>query len=64
MIDVGDPQSVLAHISLLAGFTEDAVDERSVLFISAREFVEALPESGPRCSSSRTSTGPTPACST
>jgi class 3 adenylate cyclase len=42
LIEAGSPQSVLAHISLLAGFTEDSVDERSVLFISARGFVEAV----------------------
>ena len=33
---------MLAHLSLLAGLTEDAVDERSELFASAREFFEAL----------------------
>ena len=42
LIDVGDPERVLAHVSLLAGLTEDAVDERSELFASAREFFEAL----------------------
>jgi class 3 adenylate cyclase/DNA-binding SARP family transcriptional activator/tetratricopeptide (TPR) repeat protein len=42
LIDVGDPRTVLAHLSLLAGLTEGAVDERSELFASAREFFEAL----------------------
>jgi class 3 adenylate cyclase/DNA-binding SARP family transcriptional activator len=42
LIDVGNPQTVLAHVSLLAGLTEDAVDNRSELFASAREFFEAL----------------------
>jgi predicted ATPase/class 3 adenylate cyclase len=42
LIEVGNPQSALAHVSLLAGFTEDAVDERSVLFISARDLVESV----------------------
>ena len=42
LIDVRNPLTVLAHVSLLAGLTEDAVDERSELFASAREFFEAL----------------------
>jgi len=42
LIDVGNRRTVLAHLSLLAGLTEDAVDERSELFASAREFFEAL----------------------
>jgi class 3 adenylate cyclase/DNA-binding SARP family transcriptional activator len=42
LIDVADPRTVLAHVSLLAGLTDDAVDERSELFASAREFFEAL----------------------
>ena len=42
LIDVGNPRTVLAHLSLLAGITEDAVNERSELFTSAREFFEAL----------------------
>jgi class 3 adenylate cyclase/DNA-binding SARP family transcriptional activator/tetratricopeptide (TPR) repeat protein len=42
LIDVGNPQTVLAHVSLLARITEEAVDERSELFVSAREFFEAL----------------------
>jgi predicted ATPase/class 3 adenylate cyclase len=42
LVEVGDPGTVAAHISLLAGFSEDAVDERSVLFTSARDFIEAL----------------------
>jgi class 3 adenylate cyclase/DNA-binding SARP family transcriptional activator len=42
LIDVADPPTVLAHVSLLAGLTEDRVDKRSELFTSAREFFEAL----------------------
>jgi class 3 adenylate cyclase/DNA-binding SARP family transcriptional activator len=42
LIDVRDPPTMLAHLSLLAGLTDDAVDERSELFASAREFFEAL----------------------
>ncbi len=42
LIDVGSRRTVLAHVSLLAGLTEDPVDERSALFASAREFFEAL----------------------
>jgi class 3 adenylate cyclase len=47
LIEVGDPQSILTHIALLAGFTEDAVAERSVLFISARDFIEAVARERP-----------------
>ena len=42
LIDVGNPRTVLAHVSLLAGLTDDAADQRSELFASAREFFEAL----------------------
>ncbi len=42
LVEVGDPETVAAHMSLLAGFSEQAVDERSVLFTSARDFIEAL----------------------
>jgi class 3 adenylate cyclase len=42
LIDVGSPRTVLAHVSLLAGLTEDPVDKRSELFASARDFFEAL----------------------
>ena len=42
-----DRQSVLAHISLLAGFTEDAVGQRSVLFTSVQEFFEAMAREQP-----------------
>jgi class 3 adenylate cyclase len=42
LIKAGNQQTVLAHTLLLAGLTEDAVDERSVLFASARDFIEAL----------------------
>ena len=42
LIDVADPRTVLAHLSLLAGLTDDAADQRSELFASAREFFEAL----------------------
>jgi len=42
LIDVAGPRTVLAHVSLLAGLTDDAVDERSELFASAREFFEAM----------------------
>jgi predicted ATPase/class 3 adenylate cyclase len=47
LIEVGNPRTVLAHLSLLAGFTEDAVDERSVLFASARDLIEALAREQP-----------------
>ena len=42
LIDAGDPGIMPARISLLVGFAEEAVDERSVLFASARDFVEAV----------------------
>jgi class 3 adenylate cyclase len=43
LIEAGDdPQTRIAHLSLLAGFSEDAVDDRSVLFTAARDFIEAL----------------------
>jgi class 3 adenylate cyclase/DNA-binding SARP family transcriptional activator len=42
LIDVGNPGTVLAHVSLLAGLTEDPVEERSELFASARKLFEAL----------------------
>jgi class 3 adenylate cyclase/DNA-binding SARP family transcriptional activator len=42
LTDVRDRLTVLAHVSVLAGLTEDAVDDRSELFASAREFFEAL----------------------
>jgi class 3 adenylate cyclase len=42
LIDVGDPESMPARVSLLAGFADEAVDERSVLFASARDLVEAI----------------------
>jgi class 3 adenylate cyclase len=47
LIESGNPQSVLAHISVLAGFSEDAVDERSMLFTSTRDFIEALAQEQP-----------------
>ena len=40
--DVPAPESVLTHVSLLAGFTEEGVEDRSVLFASARDFVEGV----------------------
>ncbi len=42
-----DRQSVLAHISLLAGFTEETVGQRSMLFISVQKFVEAIARERP-----------------
>ena len=42
LIDVGNRHTVLTHLSLLAGLTEDVVGRRSELFVSAREFFEAL----------------------
>ena len=47
LIEAGNRDSVLAHISLLAGLTEDAVEERSVLFASARDLIEALAQEQP-----------------
>jgi class 3 adenylate cyclase len=44
LVEVEDPGTVAAHISLLAGLSEDAVDDRSVLFTSARDVIEALAE--------------------
>jgi class 3 adenylate cyclase/energy-coupling factor transporter ATP-binding protein EcfA2 len=38
---------VLAHISVLAGFTEETVGQRSELFISVQEFVEATARQRP-----------------
>jgi predicted ATPase len=46
-IEGPNPQTVLTHILLLAGLTEDAVDQRSVLFASARDFIEALARERP-----------------
>jgi class 3 adenylate cyclase len=46
-IDGPNPQTVLTHILLLTGLTEDAVDKRSVLFASARDFIEALAREQP-----------------
>ena len=40
--DLEHPQEVLAHLSLLAGLTEEAVQDRSALFNSIRSFTEAL----------------------
>ena len=53
------------NLALFLGFeTERAVD-RETLFFAARRFVEAEPlDSSRLCSCSRTSTGPTRACST
>jgi class 3 adenylate cyclase/DNA-binding SARP family transcriptional activator len=47
LIEAGDPQTLLTHISLLSGLTEDAVEERSVLFASARDLIEALAREQP-----------------
>jgi class 3 adenylate cyclase len=41
------PQQVLAHMSLLAGLTEESVDVRSALFTSIRSFTEALAHEQP-----------------
>jgi class 3 adenylate cyclase len=46
-IEGPNPQTVLTHILLLAGLTVDAVDKRSVLFASARDFIEALARERP-----------------
>jgi predicted ATPase len=46
-IEGPNPQTVLTHILLLAGLTDDAVDKRSVLFASARDFIEALARERP-----------------
>jgi class 3 adenylate cyclase len=43
----GAPQDLPAHVALLAGFGEDAVKQRSVLFIAARDFVEAVARERP-----------------
>ena len=52
------------NLALFLGFeTERAVDRES-LFFAARRFVESVRATSRRCSSSRTSTGPTRACST
>jgi class 3 adenylate cyclase/energy-coupling factor transporter ATP-binding protein EcfA2 len=40
--DVPAPESVLTHVSLLAGFGEEGVGDRSVLFASARDFIEGV----------------------
>jgi class 3 adenylate cyclase len=45
--DVEEPQSVLAHTALLAGFAEDGVERRSQLFLSARELVGGLARERP-----------------
>ena len=42
LIQAENQRTVLAHLSLLAGLTDDAIDARSELFASAREFFEAL----------------------
>jgi predicted ATPase len=42
LTEVADPETMLAHVSLLAGLNGDAVDRRSMLFGSARDFVEAV----------------------
>ena len=47
LIEAGDHATLLAHISLLAGFTEEGVDKRSVLFSSARDLIEALAREQP-----------------
>jgi len=47
LMDAGDAQNVVPHISLLAGFAEDSVENRSVLFISARDFLEAVAREQP-----------------
>jgi len=42
-----DPQSMLGHVSLLAGLSDEAVDRRSTLFASARDLVEAVAQERP-----------------
>jgi class 3 adenylate cyclase/energy-coupling factor transporter ATP-binding protein EcfA2 len=40
--DLEQPHEVLAHLALLLGLTEEAVDDRTALFVSVQSFVEAL----------------------
>jgi class 3 adenylate cyclase len=42
LVEGGDQETLSAHVSLLTGFTADVVDERSVLFTSARDLIEAV----------------------
>jgi class 3 adenylate cyclase len=46
-LSISDPQRVLGHLLLLAGFAEDPVGDRAVLFSSARDFIEALAKERP-----------------
>ncbi len=46
-LSVSDPQRVLGHLLLLAGFAEEAVDDRAALFSSARDLIEALAHQRP-----------------
>jgi predicted ATPase/class 3 adenylate cyclase len=47
LIDGGNRESLLAHVSVLAGLSDDAVEERSMLFTSTRDFIEALAQEQP-----------------